>query len=396
MVEDLFHPNAGYLINILSKYLSSFGHDVSIVTAELDKAPAFFVDFFGKEDIQKADTAFQESTVVKIARIPMVRYISGRAVFSSVLRKAVDGLNPDVVFVSGNDTLSGMYFIRNIKNIRYALVTDTSMVDMASKNKLRKLFYIYYKLFYTPTIKKYRIPVIRTQDDDFPSRRLGIPMDLCPWISYGSDLLLFHPDKEQKRAFRRENGIDENSIVILYAGKLDESKGGMLLAEALLQKFDSDNDFCFLIVGNTSGEYGQKVEENFSNSENRIIRFPTQSYSKLADFYRVADIALFPKQCSLSFYDVQACGLPVISENNNVNIDRCSHGNGWNFRAGDVQDFRQKISDAINLPKSEFEKYSENAYRYILENYNYEVKAREYEKIIIDTSNRFKANMKDG
>ena len=40
---------------------------------------------------------------------------------------------------------------------------------------------------------------------------------------------------------------------------------------------------------------------------------------------------------------MQACGLPVVFENNNINIDRASHHNGMTFLAGDVDDFRKKI-----------------------------------------------------
>jgi len=59
-----------------------------------------------------------------------------------------------------------------------------------------------------------------------------------------------------------------------------------------------------LVVGNSpDSEYGNLVEDTFRRSENRVIRFPTQKYTELPRFYQVADLAVFPKQCSLSFYD---------------------------------------------------------------------------------------------
>ena len=45
-IEDFFHPNAGYQVNILSKYFSKAGHDVTIVTAELEKLPEYLTGFF--------------------------------------------------------------------------------------------------------------------------------------------------------------------------------------------------------------------------------------------------------------------------------------------------------------------------------------------------------------
>ena len=47
-IEDFFHPNAGYQINIISKYLAKFGHEVIIITADMAKIPNQLTSFFGK------------------------------------------------------------------------------------------------------------------------------------------------------------------------------------------------------------------------------------------------------------------------------------------------------------------------------------------------------------
>ena len=155
-----------------------------------------------------------------------------------------------------------------------------------------------------------------------------------------------------------------------------------MLAETFAKKFPVDREIVLVAVGNTSGDYGKEVEDIFQKSENRIIRFPTQKYQDLAYYFQIADLAVFPKQCSLSFYDTQACGLPVLSEDNNINVDRCSHQNGWTFQSGDMEDFREKITEIAKMDEAEYRKISENAYRFIADNYNYEDKAREYEAVI--------------
>ena len=161
------------------------------------------------------------------------------------------------------------------------------------------------------------------------------------------------------------------------------------MAQAFRERFNTTKNIVLIAVGNTSGDYGQEVERIFSESENRIIRFPTQKYCDLAQFYQAADLSVFARQCSLSFYDAQACGLPVLSEDNEINVDRCSHENGWNFKAEDVTDFRARIEYAANLPEDKYTAVSQNAYRFIMENYSYEDKAREYEKIILETHKGF-------
>lgn len=394
-IEPTFYPTAGYQINILPKYLSKNGHEVIIVTAKLDKIENEATSFFGKEDIQLKDKKYEEENNVKIVRVPIKAYIFGRVFFGKNLKSIVDDFRPDILFVHGNDTPTATWFLLRSKKLGYPIVSDSHMLAMAIRRRGGAIYKKIYKWFVTPVIIKNQIPVIRTQNDDYVQKYLGIPLEQCPWISYGSDTLLFHLDRHKKEEFRRNNDIDDDDFVILYAGKLDEAKGGKLLAETFLKKFQCDRKIVLIVVGSTKGEYGKEVENLFKQSENRILRFPTQKYTELAKFYQSADLAIFPRQCSLSFYDVQACGLPVIFEDNNINVDRCSHNNGWTFKCEDVDDFRRKIFDAVNMEFDDYKKVSNSAYQFILQNYNYETKAREYEQVLIDEYNRFHERIKE-
>lgn len=388
-IEDFFHADAGYQVNILSKYFVQEGHEVTIVTAEMDKIPDELTAFFGRDNVESSDRAYEEAYGVKIIRVPVVRYFSGRVIYDKSIFSIVEGLKPDVLYVHGNDTLIGMQYTWKAKRLSYPIVTDSHMLEMASTNKLSKYFRAFYRRFVAPCIIKGGIPVIRTQDDPYVERFLGIPLSMCPWISYGSDVLLFHPDEQIKADFRKKHGIAEDAFVAVFAGKLIESKGAMLLAEAFREKFDGDRQVVLVAVGNTSGEYGRKVEDTFACSENLILRFPTQKYNDLAQYYQAADIAVFARQCSLSFYDVQACGLPVISEDNNINADRCSHGNGMCFQCGSLTDFRAKIQAFLDMDEQAFGTYCTKSKAFILSEYDYGQKAREYLAVIQASYDRF-------
>lgn len=388
-IEDWFIPDTGYQINIIPKYLAKFGHEVYIVTSKTEGIKKTSASFFGVDDIEKRDEEFTAKTGVKIIRVnPFSKaVVSGRIIQGNELFKTVDSLNPDVVYVHGNDTLTGIMYL--MKKRKFAIVTDSHMLKMASTNKFSTLFQKMYKKIVTPKILKNNIQVIRTQDDDYVESCLGIPLSQSPWISYGTDMTLFHPDEEVKKMFREENGIPQDDFVFVYTGKTDEAKGGKLLAEAFLKKFNTKKQVTLIIVGTFSGEYGKEVENIFKKSENRIVHFPTQKYYDLAKFYQAADASVFARQCSLSFYDAQGCGLPVISEDNNINVDRNSHGNGLCFESESAESFRAKIEELLNMPETEYKKMSDNAYSFITDNYNYEDKAREYEKIIIDSYKAF-------
>ena len=190
--------------------------------------------------------------------------------------------------------------------------------------------------------------------------------------------MLFYPDMQARRKFREEHKITDTDFVVIYAGKLDQEKDGLLLAKSFKRVFNSKK-ITLVVVGNTNDdEYGKVVEATFRSSENRVLRFPTQNYETLAVFYQAADLAVFPRQCSLSFFDVQACGIPIVSENNNINVDRLQFGNGLCFRSGDIKDFREKVTKISNLSSDEYKKMSDNAYNFVVQNYNYENIAKQY------------------
>ena len=384
-VEDFFHPDAGYQLNILAKNMARLGHEVTIICATMDKVPEHLVAFFGREDIEERDRYYSQKYGVKIVRLPLIAFVSGRAVFHHDMFRTIRNENPDVVYMHGNDTLTAMRYLLNINKMRYPLVMDSHMLEMASVNRFSLAFRKVYKKLFASIIIKNNVPVIRTQDDPYVEKCLGIPLVQAPLISFGSDTMLFHPDDSVRKKFRAENGIASESFVILYAGKLDESKGAHLLADALLEKISADQEIVFVIVGNTSGEYGEKIEQKLQNSQNRILRFETQKYENLAYFYQSADLALFPKQCSLSFFDVQACGVPVVFEDNNINIDRAAHGSACVFKAGNVSDFRDKIIEMCNMDNQDYNSIRRKSVEYIRKNYDYTYIIEKYMEVLEET-----------
>lgn len=388
-VVDFFHPNAGYENNILPKYLVKNGHQVVIVTARLDKVPDSYTSFFGKNNIEKEDEIFSKETGIEIIRLPTLGFISGRALYTKSIFQTINNLKPDLLFLCGNDTLFSMQCLLRYNKNRIALVLDSHMLEMASRNPLNKLFRIFYKTLITPIIIKNRLQVIRVQNDPYVEKHLGIPLSQAPFISFGSDTMAFHPDSAIRKIFRDQNCIDEKDFVIVYTGKLDEDKGGKFLAEAFIQKFETNRKVILLVVGNTSGEYGLAVEQRFKETQNRVIRFHTQKYKDLPKFYQSADLSIFPKQCSLSFFDAQACGLPVIAEDNNINIDRLNNNNGFTFKSGSIQDFRTKIMKCVEMSEVEFRQMKENATKFIKENYDYENIVKQYIDILVNEYDKF-------
>jgi glycosyltransferase involved in cell wall biosynthesis len=390
-VEDFFHPNAGYQLNLLSKLQVEQGHKVIIITSELHKVPSFLTAFFGKINIDEKDKIFTERTGVKIIRFPLFGFYSGRSIFKFGLHKLIKSLKPDVLFIHGEDTLTGIKLLLDYKNIKIPFVLDCHMLEMASVNKLKNIFRFFFRKVITPIILKNNIPLIRVVNSDFVEKHYSIPLSKTKLLSFGTDTGFYKPNELIKLEFKRKNQLKEDDFIVIYAGKLDIYKGGIFFAQSLKKKIElKDRNIIFIIIGtNSKDEYGLYVEKILDKSENKIIRFPTQTYFDLASFYQCADIAVFPKQCSMSYYEVQSCGLPVVLEENEINIDRVSNKKGFLFSENNEEEFRNAIIKFGNMQIDEFNLFQKNSRNNILQNYDYSSIAKEFSKVMINEYNRF-------
>lgn len=391
-VEDFVHPNAGYQVNLLTKIQASQGHEVIIVTAELDKIPTFLTSFFGKDNIEEKDKMFEKTTGVKILRHPLYGYYSGRAIFKPGLHKLIKSQNPDVLFIHNEDTVTGIKLLWDYKNMNVPYVLDCHMLEMASENRFRNYFRFFYRNFVTPVILKNNIPLIRVVDTDFVQKHYNIPLSKTKLLSFGTDTDFYKPDLSARKEFRRIHGINENDFIVIYAGKLDQAKGGKFLANSIKSKINLNNrKIKFIIVGNSpKDEYGKEVDDLLSQSENDLIRFPTQTYFNLAQFYQASDIAIFPKQCSMSYMEVQSCGLPVILETNEINIERASDKKGILFSENSQQELRNGITKFGNMHEEEFSIYQNNSRKNIVDNFNFVPIAQKFTDVMIEEFYKFK------
>lgn len=389
-IDETFHPSYGYQVNPLAKFQQKQGNEVYILTPTKEYLYPVYREFGDDgSDLEKEDLVYEKATGVKIIRVPAKGYLLRRLVYGKEVFSTVDKVFPDVIFVHCVETLTAIRFL--LRRPKYPMVFDSHMLSMASGNRFAKIYEFFYKQWIARIIKRKKYNVIRTQDDDYVNTHLGIPFEQTPFISFGTDTILFCPSEIEKKKFRKDNGIDEDAFVVVYTGKLTPAKGGQLLADAFLEKFDGK--VVLVCVGTPpDDEYGKKVQKTLNMSENKVLMFPTQNYLELARFYQQADLSVFPRQCSMSFYDAQACGIPVLSEDNNVNIERCKHGNGVNFISGDISDLRLKIQQMANIDKKEYQKMKNAARAYIENGYDYRNIAERYTEYLKKAIQMFAEN----
>lgn len=384
-IDESFHTQYGYHTAPIVKEQAKSGHDVYVITVPADNLYPVFADFgdtTSADQILKYDRDFEKQFGVHIIRCPIRRYISRRAVHTRAIFTEIQRINPDVILSHNNDTLISIRLL--LRKQKWPIVFDSHMLLMASKNRFAKVYRGIYKTFLTPRIVKRGINIIRTQDDPYVIEYENVPENLAPFVSFGTDTSLFFYSENVKKALRQTMGIGSRDFVVCYTGKLTPEKGASLLTELVCHTFSTGiyNKIVFLIVGSTKGEYGETIERRLKTSQNTVLRYPVQKYTDLPKFYQVSDLVVFPKQCSMSFYDAQACGLPVLSEYNVVNAERCSHQNGWNFQAENGNDFCLKLQQCIDMSQTDYINYRQGAIDYIMSHFDYANIAKEIDAIL--------------
>lgn len=386
-IDETFHPAFGYQANPLAKFQQMQGNEVFIAAPVKEYIHSVYREFGDDgSNLDVQDAVYEQMTGVKIIRVPAKGRIMHRLIYGKEIFDLVDRVKPDVLFVHCVETLTAMRFILRRPDV--PMMFDSHMLAMASRNKLAGLYESIYRKVFARIINKNGWFVLRTQDDDYVNKHLGINERLTPFVSFGTDTLLFRPSDEERARLREHYGISDSDCVVVYTGKLTPTKGGLFLAQAFEKRFASP--VVLVCVGTpTDDDYGRMVKKTFDESENRIIMLPTQNYLDLAQYYQMSDLSVFPCQCSMSFYDAQACGLPVLSEDNNINVERCKHDNGMNFVQGDLQDFRNKVEMFASMSEMERRKMSDSARSYIENGYDYSDIAREYTEYLSETINKF-------
>lgn len=382
-VKDTFLPTAGYQINFLPKWNLQHKHEVYIVCSDAIK----YWTQSGMMNLQtinltEMDKNYYNETGVKVYRIHSFANISGRAFVSSRIFDLVESLKPDVVMVHLCDSLTAMRFFIKSKYLSYQIVSDCHMVEIASQNRFREIFRWFYKHFFTPIIIKYKIPIIAVEEESksYCINHYKIPDNLLPVITLGTDTDLFKPDNNVRIRFRKELGINEDAFVCVTTGRFTEDKKALVLAEAFTERFPVKRDVILLMVGTGKGEYYEKVITLLQNSKNRIITFPPQEVRDLVKFFQIADLAVWAGASTLSFYEAQACGLPVLMENLRVNADRMVYNNGFVCESTALA-FRDKIIQYLNMPYESLISMGENGRRLVLESKSYDTLAQKVEKL---------------
>lgn len=366
-VEDWFHPEMGYQINYLAKYHNP-AIEFHIVTSDC-------YDLWPSDDKQEnkieKDATFEKNYNVKIHRLPSLIKSGKHNRWLLGLHDKIREIDPDVVFAHCIESFTALRIILN-KKIRhkYKIATDTHTLYSQFGNGFGyKAFLCFMKYKVVSLINRNNIKVFYTAEEnqEILKTEYRINNALIKNSNIATDLSTFYNDSNSGKEIRHQLDIPDNAFMIIYTGKVNHLKQPHILLEAL-QQIDSENVYV-VFVGAKNRRYYDEVFKPLADKTQNIRMIENQKNTELYKFYSAADLAVFPKQNTLSALDAQACKLPVIMENDFTNKIRLKQG-GLLYQQGNISE----LADSINRLRKDTElrkKLALEGYQFIKVNYNY-------------------------
>ena len=188
-------------------------------------------------------------------------------------------------------------------------------------------------------------------------RFYGVPeYKLVPFAyswGYESHLNASEELRPQRKKLRAQQGIPEDTFVILYCGRLSPEKSPMDLMEAY-KHVSCPRTFLHIVGDGVQMESLQEFKNEHGLDSVRISGF--QNRKEIAKYFATADLLVLPSKregWGIVVNEALCFGLPVIaSDQVGAALDLVREGeNGFIFPNGDTQALAARIQQVLDLPE---------------------------------------------
>jgi glycosyltransferase involved in cell wall biosynthesis len=172
---------------------------------------------------------------------------------------------------------------------------------------------------------------------------------VCP---RGVNIEQFSPNRKSdavKREMRERANIPENSVVLLYAGRISPEKNIGLLPDfmEILAK-DTEKDYRLLVAG-AGPKAGWLKEETDKRIPNKIVQLGHLDKETLSNYYANCDIFVHPnprEPFGIAPLEAMASGVPTLAPNAGGLLAYANNENAW-LVAPTAENFAQAVREII-------------------------------------------------
>jgi len=337
-----------------------------------------------KERLKDEDKKFGYS-MVRIR--PLFEYAKSAFIIMPNLLPFIKAASPDLII--SHDLLSpstfwSCFYKRSHPKTQLILDTHAAEYNTNFNTLVKKTYLVLWKIFIRRLVLKYadRIVAIGENEQSFARQylfaKVKVSIEIIP---LGADTERFKPDPENRKLIRKELGYADDDIVIVNAGKLNQSKKNMELLAVFNELQKSFSRARLLFIGGGDPEYLDKMTEYIKKHHlnKKITLKGMVDNNSLGKYLSACNIGAWPGSKSNVFLEAMATGLPLIIENKAYAKPFTSHNNGFNITPGSKQELNNALARLLENDVLRTE-MSQNSYQLAHEKYSWKVISKEFLK----------------
>jgi glycosyltransferase involved in cell wall biosynthesis len=173
-------------------------------------------------------------------------------------------------------------------------------------------------------------------------------------IPLGADEHVFYPaDQQEKIRLRQEFHIDPESLVIVFAGRLNPEKNLSQVLRTLSENREKQPPLKLIVAG--QGPSKPELERQAAELSLKDQVIFLGNVTSLRKVYAVSDLLVLPSYTEtfgLVVVEAALCGVPALRSNTFGAVDQIIEGiNGAIFNLGEPASFSRKLTDLLRSPE---------------------------------------------
>lgn len=345
-----YQDGLGYQDYYLGKSWKAMGHDVHFISSD------WHFDYPDYDSVKHiiGDKYVGVGTFINEYGVPVhrlkatTRKQTGLMWLRGFEEKLLE-LKPDIIISHGVFTHQSirLLYLKNKLNCPIVFDDHTTINVLRQSLGSKLVFTLFRKFFAQKMIEvAYKIVGISDSCTGVLNKTFGLKGDKVVMIPLGTDTNLFKQDSDLRKKYRSFLGVSDETIVVLYTGKIYEDKRVDLLVDALNDETVTKNrNIVIHVVGVISAGYKVYFEEKLKTSKHKVIYRNAVSQQELPEIYNGADISVWPAHTTTSTIDASACGCPIICSD--YMKERYSNDNGFGIKEGDINELKVALKELI-------------------------------------------------
>lgn len=347
----------------VSRELAARGHDVTVYTTDA---------------LNSKERVKEREEVIDGIKIKRFRNLSNDIAYNQHLFTSA-GMIPairsdlkyfDIIHLHEYRTIHNVivhYYAKKL-SIPYLLQAHGAIPRVAAKQRLK---HIYDAIWGYKLLRDASSVIALTEAEAEQYHRMGIGEDKIRIVPNGVDPVEF-ANLPQREEFRTKYGLNENEKIILYLGRIHQTKGVDLLVRAFASLAREIDSAKLVIVGQDEGCLCELTElaQDLGVSDKILFTGPIYDRNRL-EAYVGADVFVTPSFLGfpITFVEACACGTPIITTQKGDSLDWIHNQVGYvvSYDENELRDAMVKVLTSRDLAQQ----FGENAGRLVRERFTW-------------------------